>query len=149
MVWYDKENIVKEQKSMALSARRIRAQMKILQPLLKSCSLETIRKGQNKIGELMEAKCQDQVVVKDHPFAQFQGAWLIPRDERRTGAILYLHGGGYTCGDLEYAKGFGSMLAVQCGVRVFCGAYRLAPEHRCPAALEDALECYRYLLAKG
>lgn len=134
---------------MALSARRIRAQMKILQPLLKSCSLETIRKGQNKVGELMEAKCRDQVVVKNHPFAQFQGAWLIPRDERRIGAILYLHGGGYTCGDLEYAKGFGSMLAVQCGVRVFCGAYRLAPEHRYPAALEDALESYRYLLAKG
>lgn len=54
------------------------------------------------------------------------------QDERRTGVILYLHGGGYTCGSLEYAKGFASTLATECGVRVFCAAYRLAPEHPIP-----------------
>lgn len=73
----------------------------------------------------------------------------MPKDERRTGVILYLHGGGYTCGSLEYAKGFASTLATECGVRVFCAAYRLAPEHPYPAALEDALESYEYLLKKG
>lgn len=134
---------------MQLTPKRLRAQMNMLQPLLKSCSLDTIRKAQNRIGELMEAKYRRQVLVKTHSFAQFEGAWIIPKDERRQGVILYLHGGGYTCGDLEYAKGFGSTLAVQCGSRVFAAAYRLAPEHRHPAALEDALESYRYLLAKG
>ena len=73
----------------------------------------------------------------------------MPKDQRRTGVILYLHGGGYTCGSLEYAKGFASTLATECGVRVFCAAYRLAPEHPYPAALEDALESYEYLLKKG
>ena len=63
----------------------------------------------------------------------------MPKDERRQGVILYLHGGGYTCGSLEYAKGFAATLADECGVRVFCAAYRLAPEHRYPAALDDAL----------
>lgn len=63
--------------------------------------------------------------------------------------ILYLHGGGYTCGDLEYAKGFGAVLAAQEGVRVLCPAYRLAPEHPFPAALEDAAAAYQYLLDKG
>ena len=134
---------------MALSAKTIRTQIQRLQPLLKSCSLETIRKGQNKLGELMEAVYRRQVMTKDHAFANFTGAWILPKDERRQGVILYLHGGGYACGDLEYAKGFGSTLAVQCGVRVFCAAYRLAPEHRFPAALEDALEAYQYLLSKG
>ena len=62
---------------------------------------------------------------------------------------MYLHGGGYTCGSLEYAKGFASTLATECGVRVFCAAYRLAPEHPYPAALEDAMESYEYLLKKG
>ncbi len=134
---------------MAFSARTVRTQLNMLQPLLRSCSLETIRKGQDKVGELMEARCRSQVLVKLHPFERFESAWVIPRDERRQGVILYLHGGGYTCGGLEYAKGFGSTLAVVCGVRVLCIAYRLAPENPYPAALEDALESYRYLLDKG
>ena len=87
--------------------------------------------------------------MKDHDFGAFQGAWVMPKDERRSGVILYLHGGGYTCGSLEYAKGFAATLASQCGVRVFCAAYRLAPENPYPAAVDDALEAYRYLLKKG
>ncbi|NLU24925.1 MAG: alpha/beta hydrolase [Clostridiales bacterium] len=90
-----------------------------------------------------------EVMIKDHPFAAFTGAWILPKDERRQGIILYLHGGGYTCGDLDYAKGFGATLASECGVRVFCAAYRLAPENPYPAALEDAVESYQYLLGKG
>lgn len=134
---------------MPLSAKAIRAQLALFKPLLSSCSLEVIRKGQNKIGELMEAAYRDQLLVKEHVFQGFSGAWMIPADERRQGVILYLHGGGYTCGGLEYAKGFGSMLASRTGTRVFCAAYRLAPEHPYPAALEDAETAYRYLLGKG
>ena len=114
-----------------------------------NCSLETTRKGQDKLGELMSVLHKREVYMKDHDFGAFQGAWVMPKDERRSGVILYLHGGGYTCGSLEYAKGFAATLASQCGVRVFCAAYRLAPENPYPAAVDDALEAYRYLLKKG
>lgn len=134
---------------MSLSPKTIRTQMNLLRPLMDACSLETVRKAQDKIGELMEARFRKQVIAKEHAFSDFTGAWMLPHDERRQGVILYLHGGGYTCGSLHYAKGFGSMLAGRYGVRVFCAAYRLAPEHPFPAALEDALESYRYLLGKG
>ena len=134
---------------MPLSAKSVRAQITLLQPLLRNCSLETIRKGQNKLGELMSAKLSSRVLVKEHNFSSFEGAWVIPRDERRQGVILYLHGGGYTCGDIEYAKAFSSLLAFECGVRTLAVAYRLAPENPYPAALEDALESYLYLLKKG
>lgn len=134
---------------MGLSARFVRAQLNFFRPLVESLSLDSIRRGQEKLGELMEAMHRRQVITKIHRFPLFDGAWVIPRDERRSGVILYLHGGGYTCGDLEYAKGFSSTLACECGARVFCAAYRLAPEHRYPAALEDALTAYRYLLKKG
>lgn len=134
---------------MAISAKTIKKQLTLFKPLMTSLSLKTIRVGQNKIGELMESRYRSQIIRKVHNFEQFEGAWIIPKDPRREGVILYLHGGGYTCGDLEYATGFASMLAVQTGARVFCAAYRLAPENPFPAAVDDALEAYRYLLAKG
>ena len=134
---------------MALSAKYVRSRLTMLRSVMKNFSLESSRKGQRMLGELMEFKHRKMVIIKDHPFENFAAAWVIPKDERRQGVILYLHGGGYACGDLEYAKGYGSTLAVRCGVRVFCPAYRLAPESPFPAALEDALESYRYLLKKG
>ena len=134
---------------MALSAKYVRSRLTMLRSVTKNFSLESSRKGQRMLGELMEFKHRKMVIIKDHPFEKFPAAWVIPKDVRRQGVILYLHGGGYACGDLEYAKGYGSTLAVRCGVRVFCPAYRLAPESPFPAALEDALESYRYLLKKG
>ena len=134
---------------MELSAKLVRAQLHFFKPFVANCSLETTRKGQDKLGELMSVLHKREVYMKDHDFGVFQGAWVMPKDERRSGVILYLHGGGYTCGSLEYAKGFAATLASQCGVRVFCAAYRLAPENPYPAAVDDALEAYRYLLKKG
>ena len=134
---------------MQVSAKTVRNQISKLQPFLGGCSLETIRKGQNLIGELMTFHHRNHVLIHDHPFDKFEAAWVLPKDERRQGVLLYLHGGGYTYGDLEYARGFASTLAVECGVRVFCIAYRLAPENPYPAALDDALTAYQYLLSKG
>ena len=134
---------------MAFSAKTLRKHMARLAPVLENCSLTTLRKGQNTIGDLMSGVHKKQTVVKEHDFGNFKGAWVIPRDERRDGVILYLHGGGYVCGDIDYAKGFGATLAAHCGVRVFCPAYRLAPENPYPAALDDALAAYHYLIQKG
>ena len=134
---------------MELHAKRVRAQLNLFKPVMTSCSLEASRKGQDKLGELMTSLHRSEIMTKNHDFQHFQGAWIMPQDQRRGGVVLYLHGGGYTCGSLEYAKGFSSVLAAECGVRVFCAAYRLAPEHRYPAAVEDALEAYQYLLKKG
>ena len=134
---------------MGLSAKLVRSQLNFFKPFVSSCSLEVTRKGQDKLGELMEAIHRHDVIVQDHKFNNFDGAWVIPTEERRPGVILYLHGGGYTCGDLDYAKGFASTLAVECGVRVFCSAYRLAPETRFPGAVDDAEESYSFLLSKG
>lgn len=117
---------------MGLPAKLVYAQLHFFKPLVANLSLETIRRGQDKLGELMEALHKRDVLVRAHTFDSFEGAWIIPKDERRQGVILYLHGGGYTCGDLEYAKGFGATLADEEGVRVFCAAYRLAPESPFP-----------------
>ena len=134
---------------MAPTAKTVRTQLARIKPILSRCSLESTRRGQDLLGELIATTRRDQVLIKPHDFPRFSGAWILPKDHRRQGVILYLHGGGYTCGSLDYAKGFGSALADECGTRVFCCAYRLAPEHPFPAAVEDALESYQYLLNKG
>lgn len=134
---------------MELHAKLVRAQLNFFKPFVANCSLEVTRKGQDKLGELMTAIHKREVYVREHDFGGFQGAWLTPKDKRRTGVVLYLHGGGYTCGNLDYAKGFAATLADECGVRVFCAAYRLAPEDPFPAALDDAVVSYQYLLSKG
>ncbi len=134
---------------MELSAKTVKKQLSLLKPLMSSVSLKTMRKAQNMIGELMESKSDNEVILKNHSFENFEAAWVIPKDERRQGVILYLHGGGYVCGGLKYALGFASTLAAQCGTKVFSIAYRLAPENPFPAALEDAVEAYKYLLSKG
>lgn len=127
----------------------MRKQLSLLKPLLDSCSLDMARRGQDKIGSLMQLAQKGKTVIKEHAFDKFRACWVIPRDERRQGVLLYLHGGGYTSGDMEYAKGVGTTLAVESGTKVFAPAYRLAPEHRFPAALEDSLEAYYYLISKG
>ncbi len=134
---------------MAFSAKTMRKHMARLAPVLKNCSLTTLRVGQNNIGHLMSSVHRKQTVITEHDLGNFKGAWVLPRDERRQGVILYLHGGGFACGDIEYAKGFGATLAAHCGVRVFCPAYRLAPENPYPAALDDAVAAYHYLIENG
>lgn len=134
---------------MPLSAKTIGAQLARMKPILTRQSLESSRRGQNILGEMMQAAHRKKVQVKKHQFSQFEGAWVFPQDLRRQGVILYLHGGGYICGSIDYALGFGSVLADRMGTRVFCAAYRLAPEAPFPAAVEDSLAAYRYLLEKG
>jgi len=134
---------------MALSSKTVRGQLSIMQHFLDSCSLDRMRRGQELAGTVISAARQNRCVLREHTFENFTGLWVIPKDERRQGVILYLHGGGFTCGDLNYAKGVGSFLAEQFGAKVFCPVYRLAPEHPFPAAPEDVLQAFEYLLQKG
>lgn len=134
---------------MPITAKTMRKQLSMLKPITDTCSLDMIRVGQNKVGTLMKFTNRGQTVIKEHSFDNFKACWVLPKDERRQGVLLYLHGGGYTAGDLGYAKGVGTTMAVRCGTRVFAPAYRLAPEHPFPAAIEDSLEAYKYLISKG
>ncbi|MGH3633645.1 MAG: alpha/beta hydrolase fold domain-containing protein, partial [Mycobacterium sp.] len=64
----------------------------------------------------------------------------------RTTRILHLHGGGYVCGTAEDSTDLAYRLARATGGIVDVVDYRLAPEHPCPAAVEDSLHAYQWLL---
>lgn len=66
-----------------------------------------------------------------------------------AGVLLYLHGGGW-CVHLPLAyRRHARELARRSGLRVLLPDYRLAPEHPHPAALQDCVAAYRWLLAQG
>lgn len=127
----------------------LRSQLVLLKPFLSGCSLATARRGQDKLGRLMASSWHRDVQCEEFSVGEVECAMLTPHDELSGGVILYLHGGGYTAGNLAYAKGFGTVLAAKCGMRVLCAAYRLAPEYPFPTALEDSLDAYGYLLSHG
>ena len=63
--------------------------------------------------------------------------------------ILYCHGGGYSTGSSLYARTLTTKLAISTSMDVLCFDYRLAPEHPYPAALEDAMKAWNYLMLLG
>ncbi len=64
-------------------------------------------------------------------------------------AMLFLHGGGYVSGSIASHRHMVAEVGRRAGVRTLALDYRLAPEHPFPAALDDALAGYRFLLDQG
>lgn len=75
--------------------------------------------------------------------------WLIPAATAANGVLLYLHGGAWTLGWYQPHRWLVGHLVRATGRRTLALDYRLAPEHPFPAALEDCLAAYRWLLANG
>lgn len=75
--------------------------------------------------------------------------WIIASDARGDSALLYCHGGGYQVGSTRSHRELMAGLSRAAGCRVLGIDYRLAPEHRFPAQLHDALAAYEWLLVQG
>ena len=77
------------------------------------------------------------------------GEWVVAPDADDDRVILYLHGGGYCMGSPSSHRRLVAELSAQAKARVLSLDYRLAPEHPYPAAVEDAVTAYEWLLAQG
>ena len=75
--------------------------------------------------------------------------WLIPNGADPQKVILYVHGGGYVSGSCSDHRGFVSTIAKNTGVTNLIYEYLLAPENPFPAALDDSVKIYQWLLASG
>ena len=126
----------------------MKAQISLLNPLLNNMELETMRRLQDGLAALGARVKAGQVVTCREDLGDCEAAWVVPLTGTVRKAILYLHGGAFTAGTLDYAQGFGSMLALETGRATLCVAYRLAPENPFPAAFEDAMRAYRLLLTR-
>lgn len=92
------------------------------------------------------------VEIKAGRVGGIKGEWLSSRAaalRKKAATILYLHGGGYCAGSPISHRALTAQLAHATGLPVFAADYRLAPEHRCPAAVDDAVSAFRALSQQG
>lgn len=75
--------------------------------------------------------------------------WITAPGADAGRAVLYLHGGGYVIGSINTHRDLGARISRAAKARVLLIDYRLAPEHPFPAAVEDSVAAYRWMLAQG
>ncbi|MGQ0698049.1 MAG: alpha/beta hydrolase [Panacagrimonas sp.] len=75
--------------------------------------------------------------------------WIVAPGAAADRVVMYLHGGGYVFGSSRSHGSLVAQLSASAQARALFVDYRLAPEHPFPAAVDDALTAYRWLLAQG
>ncbi|GJL94522.1 MAG: hypothetical protein DHS20C05_09270 [Hyphococcus sp.] len=91
------------------------------------------------------------VIAESVNTGQVKGVWHKPKkrsDENNAPVILFMHGGGYAFGSSKSHAGLTCALALECNASVFSLDYRMAPEAPFPAAVDDAVSTYCWLLAQ-
>lgn len=99
--------------------------------------------------EEMAAPVQPDVKCERVSANGVDAEWIVAPGAAADRAVLYLHGGGYVMGSINTHRDMIGRISRAAQARVLALNYRLAPEHPFPAAVDDALAGYRYLLDRG
>jgi monoterpene epsilon-lactone hydrolase len=91
----------------------------------------------------------EHTAISPFPIGSTPAAWIEGANWLRDRTALFCHGGGFQVGSIRSHLNLIRRLADASRARVLAFDYRLAPEHKCPAALEDAVTVYRWLLDQG
>ncbi len=94
-------------------------------------------------------KVAEEIRCETVRIGQFEAEWITPPKSIDGRVLLYLHGGGYVMGSINTHREMVSRICRAGALRGLIPAYRLAPKHPYPAALEDAVSVYQWLLAEG
>jgi acetyl esterase/lipase len=88
-------------------------------------------------------------VIEATSIAGVSGEWITRSEAEPDRALMFLHGGGFTTGSCRTHRELAARLCSTTGWPILLVDYRLAPEHPFPAGLEDVVQVYRELLARG
>jgi epsilon-lactone hydrolase len=97
----------------------------------------------------LEYKIASDVTVEPVTANGVRAEWTSTPNDARDAALMWLHGGGYVIGSLVSHRHLVSEAGRAAKIWALALDYRLAPEHPFPAAVEDAVSGYRYLLSRG
>lgn len=116
--------------------------------LVENPDLEKHRQSQDAIGAMMSNT--KAVSYREFKIDDIDAEWVsVNRAHMKKYILLHCHGGGYSTGSRIYARTLTSKLAESTSMDVLCFDYRLAPEHPYPAATEDAMKVWDYLMLLG
>lgn len=110
--------------------------------------IEKHRHSQDQVGALF-GNAKD-IQIREFQIKGREAEWVsVTRAHMKKYVILYCHGGGYSTGSRLYARTLTTKLAETTSMDVLAFDYRLAPEHPYPAACEDAMKAWDYLMLLG
>ena len=132
----------------SIKSKLLRGTMKSVKPIITGMNIPDQRKGMDLLRYIhpLPKAVAIRPAEADCPL---KGQWAMPEDAVAGKAILYTHGGAYVSGSPSTHEPLIARLAQSTKIPVMAYEYRLAPEHPYPAALEDALAAFDYLLEKG
>lgn len=122
--------------------------IKRMHALMETPDIEKQRAAQENLGGIL-SKSRD-MEYQNFDIGGIPAEWsCVGRSHMKKHVILYCHGGGYTSGSFRYARSITNKLASSTSMDVLSFDYRLAPETPFPAALEDAVAVWNYLMYHG
>lgn len=146
------------EKAMAITDRQNANLMHLIKRMhgvVENADIEKHRQSQDHFGALLgnsKDVLTDTIEIpaqsaKDQPI---RAEWnYVNRAHMKKYVILYCHGGGYSTGSSLYARTLTGKLAMSTSMDVLSFDYRLAPEHPYPAATQDAMRVWDYLMLLG
>lgn len=133
--------------TISSAERRIRASLPIIR-FMQTCIPLPVARWLLKQG--MERVVLDADVIREAVTADgVPCEWLIPQNSPTDHVLLYLHGGGFVFGLTPLHLRMGAYLAQKMDMRILMVDYRTAPDFPFPAALDDCVTAYRWLLNQG
>jgi epsilon-lactone hydrolase len=122
-------------------------QMLKAQPIAGHPTVQDMRANFEQMGALFPVAAD----VKCEPVnaGVIKAEWVTAPGADAGRAVLYLHGGGYVIGSINTHRDLAARISRAAKARALIINYRLAPEHRFPAAVEDSVAAYRWMLASG
>ncbi len=126
---------------------QIRTMLKENPLIPEGASLAEMRVGLDSMGGMFPSL--DDVSSQPVDAGGINGEWFDPDGGDKDRVLLYLHGGGYLIGSVQSHRAMIERITKATGARVLAINYRLAPEHPYPAAVDDGVAVYRWLLAQG
>lgn len=94
-------------------------------------------------------KVQKDIKIESIAIDGMNAELIIPEGARNDKLALYIHGGGFISGSCRTHRMHVIKIAKICGLKILLFDYRLAPEHPFPAAVEDCVKAYNWLLSEG
>jgi acetyl esterase/lipase len=121
--------------------------IKKMHSIIENQDVEKQRESQENLGDLLRKR---ELNYESFEIDGIMAEWVsVDRPHMKKYVILYCHGGGYMTGSYRYARSITNKLASSTSMDVLSFDYRLAPEHPYPAAIEDALKVWDYLMYQG